>query len=124
MPTLRNARQPHLRPPPRAQAAGRLTHAWHGVDRMLESAGMAAQHGAYRLACLALPFGAAPPGLAQALAQLFPHVDWRRLRPTDLVRIPLQVLWLATVRQQAAAGDSAKQLSLNGMSRYWHRYYW
>ena len=86
--------------------AGRFTRAWHGIDGLLESAGIHARHGLYRLACLALPFGAKPPGLAQALAQLFPHVGWRRLRPTDLLRIVLQLLWLAVVRQQPPDAES------------------
>ncbi len=89
-----------------AGAGGRITRAWQGMDHMLESAGLHVQRGLYRLACLALPFGAAPPGLAQALAQLFPHVDPRRLRPGDLLRIPLQMLWLAIVRQQPPDAES------------------
>ena len=36
--------------------------------------------------------------LAQRFALLFPHIDFRRLRPGDLVRIPLQLLWLLLVR--------------------------
>ena len=101
---MRESPQPGTVAP--ANVGGRLRRAWHVVDHMLESAGMHAKHGLYRLACTALPYGTAPPGLAQALAQLFPHVDWRRLRPADLLRIPLQVLWLSIVRQQPPDGES------------------
>ena len=93
-----------LAPPP--DTAGRLAQARYGIDRMLETASMQAQHAVYRVACLGLPFGSAPPGLAQALTQLFPHVEWRRLRPADLLRIPLQVIWLSIVRQQPPEGES------------------
>ena len=89
-----------------APVGGRFARAWDGLDHLLESAGMRAQHGLYRLVCKALPFGVTPPGLIQALTQLFPHVDWRRLRLTDLVRIPLQLIWLAVVRQQAPDAES------------------
>ncbi|MCF6209323.1 MAG: UDP-forming cellulose synthase catalytic subunit [Gammaproteobacteria bacterium] len=35
----------------------------------------------------------------ERIAPLFPHVDFRNLRPTDLIRILLQALWLAVFRQ-------------------------
>ena len=47
------------------------------------------------------PYGAVPASAGQARAQLFPHVDFARLRAADLIRIPLQLLWLALVRPQA-----------------------
>lgn len=58
---------------------------------------------------LALMFKSGPlasvAGWRAILPGLFPHVDFTRLRPADLIRIPLQVLWLCLVRQPAANAD-------------------
>lgn len=40
-------------------------------------------------------------------AALFPHIDFNRLRPGDLVRIPLQILWLLLVRSPSGARDKS-----------------
>ena len=48
------------------------------------------------------PHGVRPASAGQARAQLFPQVDFARLRLADLIRIPVQLLWLALVRPQAA----------------------
>jgi cellulose synthase (UDP-forming) len=39
------------------------------------------------------------------LACLFPHIDFQHLRPADLIRIPLQVLWLILHKPRSPNGD-------------------
>ena len=47
------------------------------------------------------PYGVVPASAGQARAQLFPQVDFANLRLANLIRIPLQLLWLVLMRPQA-----------------------
>ena len=40
----------------------------------------------------------------QRLALYFPHIDFDQLRIADLVRIPVQIVWLLLVRPSIATG--------------------
>jgi Prokaryotic diacylglycerol kinase len=56
------------------------------------------------------------PGAAtRAVEQLFPHIDFHRLRPVDIVRIPLQLIALLLVRFQRPPAERAGVL----LSRRW-----
>ena len=78
---------------------------------------------------VAAPFGRAPASTAQARAQLFPHVDFKRLRPSDFLRIVLQLIWIALARPQApdaprpltVAVDAAQALPLPAVDAHGFR---
>ena len=54
----------------------------------------------------------------QSLATLFPQVDFEHLRPLDLLRIPIQLLWLALVRPAPAGAPAAASATVHGGRRW------
>ncbi len=76
------------------------------LDRFLRGAGIDPQQG-WRELLPNLLFKRTPPGPwgAAGLRRLrawFPHVDFARPRASDILRILLQLLWLALVKPQAS----------------------
>ncbi|MBC7414792.1 MAG: UDP-forming cellulose synthase catalytic subunit [Herminiimonas sp.] len=64
------------------------------------------------------PYGVVPASAGQARAQLFPQVDFTRLRPADLLRIPLQLLWLALIRPQPPEAPGLLMASLQRLQQW------
>ncbi len=63
----------------------------------------------------AVPFGKPATSATQAFAQLFPQIDFKRPRPADALRIPLQLLWLLLVRPQAPDGPGPIALMMGSL---------
>ena len=91
-------------PGSRSEALERLLDAG---ERLLHPLRAIARRALLASARTAAPYGNAPHTSKQALAQLFPHVDFARLRAADLLRIPLQSLWLLLVYPQAPNAPGA-----------------
>ncbi|BBI99543.1 UDP-forming cellulose synthase catalytic subunit [Ferrigenium kumadai] len=58
---------------------------------------------------LSLLFVLPPLKPAGYYARLFPHVRFDRLRPGDIIRIPLQLLWLAVIRLTSEVKSPLRQ---------------
>lgn len=101
---------------------------WHRLTatpaRLVEHmrAGLAPwfDHAMLTLFAVIAPYGVVPASAGQARAQLFPQVDFAHLRGTDLIRIPLQLLWLALVRPQAPDAPGPLLGSLLQVRRWIH----
>jgi cellulose synthase (UDP-forming) len=89
-----------------------ITTVLQTFDRIDHTFSQTTQRLLCHLARQAVPFGAAPTSTDQALAQLFPHVNFYRLRLTDPVRVCLQVIWLLTIRSQPPEADGPVPASI------------
>lgn len=73
-----------------------------GLHRSLLALGIA-PHSSWQDAVLALVFKSGPltrwSNWRRCLVAYFPHVDFARPRISDLIRVPLQLLWLCVVRR-------------------------
>lgn len=62
-----------------------------------------------------------PPKPAGYYARLFPHVRFDRLRPGDIIRIPLQILWLAVTYHAPRIKIPRPRLTLHWKPHDWMR---
>lgn len=93
----------------------------HSIFRsLLRACGIDPEQSRGRL-LLSMLFVLPPQKPAGHYQRLFPHVRFDRLRLGDLIRIPLQLLWLAVVRNAVQANSSHRQSTSRAVFAPHHR---